>query len=266
MNKLEYLDALRRALAGVAPEAAAKTLAYYEQRFVDGEAAGRSEQQICAELDEPRKIAMTLRANTHMRAFEQKKNPANLARVFISLIGLAIFNLFMVVPAVVYSALLVALYACALVFYLGGVAVSAAGLSGTNELVLDGPLRHVVMDGKAFTREDNVQTHISFSEAGINIFEDPASEDKDKADATVSDGPDDAGTSRMFRHAEALAGHGLRISTDMDSSTRKTQTMVGLCMVLAGIIMLLLGLVVTKYTFIGLRRYAEMNLSLLRGH
>ena len=36
-------------------------------------------------------------------------------------------------------------------------------------------------------------------------------------------------------------------------------------MVLGGIVLFLLSLVVTKYTFIGIKRYVEMNFSLLKG-
>ena len=41
MGKLEYLDALKRAMLGLPPDVQAKTLAYYEQRFVDGIAFDR---------------------------------------------------------------------------------------------------------------------------------------------------------------------------------------------------------------------------------
>ncbi|UMR29280.1 DUF1700 domain-containing protein [Massilia sp. MB5] len=116
MSKSDYLSALSKALAGLPPDTVAKTLAYYEQRFIDGLAVGRSEAEIAQELDEPRKIAMTLRANAHLHAFEEKRSPANLARMAMSFLGLAVFNLFMVVPAVVYSSMLMALYATAFAF------------------------------------------------------------------------------------------------------------------------------------------------------
>jgi uncharacterized membrane protein len=83
MGKLEYLDALKRAMAGLPPETQAKTLGYYEQRFIDGVAAGRTEQDVAQELDDPKKIAMTLRASAHLSAFEQKRNPANLLRLVV---------------------------------------------------------------------------------------------------------------------------------------------------------------------------------------
>jgi uncharacterized membrane protein len=51
----------------------------------------------------------------------------------------------------------------------------------------------------------------------------------------------------------------------MGAGSRTTQTFFGLSMVMAGIILILLSLVVTKYTVKGVKRYIEMNFSLLRG-
>ncbi|MBW8901186.1 MAG: hypothetical protein JF619_24405, partial [Massilia sp.] len=71
--------------------------------------------------------------------------------------------------------------------------------------------------------------------------------------------------SRALRGAEALADSTLRISTDMDAESRTTQTLFGLGLVLGGIALFLLSLVITRYTFIGIRRYVQMNRSLLKG-
>src|SRR5690242_19963396 len=65
MDKLAFLEQLKRAMLGLPPEIQAKTLGYYEQRFVDGTNAGRSEQDVARELDDPARIAMTLRANSY---------------------------------------------------------------------------------------------------------------------------------------------------------------------------------------------------------
>jgi uncharacterized membrane protein len=254
MRKLEYLDGLKRAMLGLPPETQAKTLAYYEQRFVDGVAAGRSEEDVGRELDEPKKIAMTLRASAHLNAFEQKKSPANFARMLVAGVGLAIFNLFMVVPAAVYMALLATLYACGLAFYVGGIAITASGLAGANELVLNTPLRHaVVVDGSAA----DVRTRVTIDDGGIQIHDEKAPSDH-ALDA-------DARPSRVLRGAEAVAGRSIQISTDMDAESRTTQTLFGLGMVLGGIALFLVALVVTRYTLAGIRRYIQMNLSLLRG-
>ncbi|HEV7814304.1 MAG TPA: DUF1700 domain-containing protein [Janthinobacterium sp.] len=271
MSKLEYLDALRRALAGLPPQAAARTMAYYEQRFIDGLAGGRSEAQIAAELDDPKKIALTLRASTHLHSFEQKKTPVKLLRMLISAIGLLVFNLFMVVPALVYSALLMALFATALAFYIGGIAITASGLSGANELVLDGPFRQLLSDWDG-DNDSSMQTRILIEGNAINIFQEPKAAnraDTDKpesgADADASGDEDNHEEPGVIRKAEALAGHGLHISTDMEHGSRTTQALFGLGMLIGGIAMFLVGLVVTKYTLVGIKRYVEMNFSLLRG-
>jgi len=252
MGKLEYLDALKRAMPGLAPDVQAKTLAYYEQRFVDGVGAGRSEADVAAELDDPKKIAMTLRASAHLGSFEQKKNPAGAVRVLVSAAGLAIFNLFMIVPAIVYAALLFALYVCALSFYVAGIATTASGLAGANELVLDWPSRFVTIDED---KRGERQTRIVIGDNSIQVRQDrPRAGD----DADASD-------SRVLRGAEAVADGKLRISTDMDAESRTTQTLLGFGMVLGGIALWLASLVVTRYTWAGLKRYLQMNRSLLKG-
>jgi len=257
MGKLEYLDALKRAMLGLPPELQAKTLAWYEQRFVDGAAAGRLETEVARELDDPKKVALTLRANSHMAAFAEQKNPANLLRLCVSVIGLLIFNLFMVIPAAVFGSLLAALYVTALAFYVGGIAITASGLSGASELVLDGPLRHVSFgDGGASER---VRTRISISETGIEI------DDPDEGKAVPEAGDDPHASSRVVRGAERVAGSSVRISTDMDDDARMTQTVLGFALVLGGIVLFLVSIVVTRYAASGVRRYLQMNMSLLRG-
>jgi uncharacterized membrane protein len=281
MGKLEYLDALKRAMLGLPPDIQAKTLAYYEQRFVDGIAAGRGEPDVARELDDPTKIAMTLRASAHLNTFAKEKNPANafaekanpvnafaekpnpakVLRVMVSAVGLAIFNLFMLVPALVYATLVLCLYLSALTFYLAGVATTASGLAGANELVLDWPSRFVTIDDDGRGR----QLRVNIGSNGIIVHEerpqvaDPLPQE-DKADPESR-----LERSRALRSAHALADSTLRISTDMDAESRTTQTLFGLGLVLGGIALFLLSLVVTRWSFVGLRRYVQMNRSLLKG-
>lgn len=256
MGKTEFLDALKRAMPGLPPAVQAKTLAYYEQRFVDGVDSGLSEADVARTLDDPSRIAMTLRESTYAPAIAlPQKNPAGALRMLLSALGLGIFNLFMVAPAAVLGALLLCVYAGALTFYVGGIAITASGLAGSNELVLNAPLR-------AFGLDDANRTRITISESGIQV-----GQEKDPADSVA---PDDADadpvrTPRVVRGAEAVAGRGLHISTDLDESSRTTQTVLGLGMVIGGIVLFLLGLVASRYTLIGLKRYLQMNLSLLRG-
>ncbi len=257
MTKLDYLDALRKALAGLPPATIAKTLAYYEQRFVDGAGAGRSEAEVYAELDEPRKIAMTLRASRHLQDFRQRRGPVSLLRMLVSAVGLALFNLFMLIPAVVYGALLLSLYLSALSLYVGGIAVTASGLSGQNELALEGPLHHALesldSDGQTGLQ---AQTKVWIDEHGVRFYKEKPLDTGDE------DSPAPAG---LLDRAERVASGGVHITTELDSGARATQVAAGFGLLLAGIVLCLLSIVVSKYTMIGLRRYLAMNLSLLRG-
>jgi uncharacterized membrane protein len=247
MGKLTFLDALKRAMPGLPPATQAKTLAFYEQRFVDGAALGRSEDDVARELGDPSRIAMTLRASV----FEEKltvpaRRPAGAVRMLLSALGLAIVNLIMVAPAAVVGGLLICLYAAALSLYVGGIAITASGLAGANELVLRAPLR-------AFGVMDASRTRVIISERGVEVTDDRP--DEDGADATP----------RVVRGAEAVAGRGLRITTHLDDASRSTQTVFGFGMVLGGIALFLLGVAAGRYTLRGLKRYLQMNLSLLRG-
>jgi uncharacterized membrane protein len=260
MSKNEYLDALKKALAGLPPDVASKTMAYYEQCFIDGATAGKTDDEIAAGLDQPRKIAMTLRANAHRSAFEQSRNPANLARMVFSFIGLGIFNLFMVVPAAVYSALLFSVYASAFALYISGIAITATALAGANELVLTGPLRHLIVYGDDGEQVDTrMQTKISISGQGIEVFQEPsAGLRKEWADA-------DSKSEQWLEGAEAMAEGGVRITSELDSESRAAQTAIGIGLVVLGIFLSLVSIVVTRYSLIGLKRYIQMNLALLRG-
>lgn len=263
MTKQQYLDALKQAMHGLPPELVAKTLAYYEQRFIDGLVAGRSEAEVYQELDEPRKIAMTLRANAHLSAFSQTKTPFNLARMAVSFIGLAIFNLFMVIPAIVYASLLGAVYVSAFAFYIGGVALTASGLSGQNELALEGPLRHLMEYTHSHfdspEEEEEIQGwRVSINNMGVQV-------NKDEAETPPSDDEGLSRSGRLLDRAEAVATGDVHITTDFDSGARTTQSLIGLGLILGGIGLCLISIVLTRYTVFGLKRYAAMNLSLLRG-
>lgn len=267
MGKLDYLDALKRAMIGLAPELQARTLAWYEQRFVDGVAAGRSEADIARELDDPKKVALTLRANTHMHAFAEQKNPANLVRMLVSVLGLVFFNLFMVIPAAVVASLLAALYVGAFALYGVGIAITASGLAGANELVLDGPLREIIRD----SADERVRTSVSIGDNGVEIHQESLPQEEAGADAAAEASPSasasssPSSSSRVVRGAERVAGSGIRISTEMDEASRTTQTALGLASVLGGILLFLISLVLTRYAALGVKRYVQMNLSLLRG-
>lgn len=269
-SKLDYLDALKRALMGLPPDVQAKTLAWYEQRFVDGAAVGRSEPDVAKELGDPRDVALTLRTNAHFAQLSHKPAPtSSMARTVLSGFGLLVFNLFMLIPAAVFASLLMALYMSAFGVYVSGIAVTASGLAGSNELVLSAPLSR--MDAGNDDGSGETQTRVSIGEHGIQVYEEPvlrpdlrpeAGDNDQTADVVVDDRDR---RSRVLRGAEAVAERRIQITTDLDPDSRTTQVVLGCGLILGGIALFLLSLVFSKYTIAGIRRYVNMNMSLLKG-
>lgn len=195
----------------------------------------------------------------------QPSPPRHIIRTVGSVIGLAIFNLFMVIPAAVYASLLLAVYLSAFSFYIGGVAVTASGLSGQNELALQGPIRQVMAltNSRFDTRaeeEEAMGWKVAITGRGVQVFRDP---DLGSAGSDADTGSRNA---RIWDRAEAVATGDMTITTDFDGGARTTQTLIGLGLVLGGIGLCLVCIVLTRYTVVGMRRYAAMNVALLRGH
>lgn len=195
----------------------------------------------------------------------QPSPPRHIIRTVGSVIGLAIFNLFMVIPAAVYASLLLAVYLSAFSFYIGGVAVTASGLSGQNELALQGPIRQVMAltNSRFDTRaeeEEAMSWKVAITGRGIQVFREP------DAGGAKNDAATGSRNARIWDRAEAMATGDMTITTDFDGGARTTQTLIGLGLVLGGIGLCLVCIVLTRYTVVGMRRYAAMNVSLLRGH
>ncbi|MBB6133043.1 putative membrane protein [Massilia aurea] len=267
-SKLDYLDALKRALMGLPPDVQAKTLAWYEQRFVDGAAVGRSEQDVAKELGDPRDVALTLRTNAHFAQLSHKPAPtSSVARTVVSGFGLLVFNLFMLIPAAVFASLLMALYVSAFGVYVSGIAVTASGLAGSNELVLSAPLSRLEITNDDSPSE--TQTRVSIGEHGIQVYEEPVLRSDQRTEAgdsgSAADSENRQQRSRVLRGAEAVAERRIQITTDLDPDSRTTQVVLGCGLILGGIALFLLSLVFSKYTIAGIRRYVNMNMSLLKG-
>jgi hypothetical protein len=125
--------------------------------------------------------------------------------------GLAIFNLFMIVPAMVYSALLFALYLAALAFYLSGIAITASGLAGNSELLLDLPSRYVQID--ADDPAASARPGCRSTTTGIHVHE-----EGDGPDETSDDGraASCAAPSRGRQHPAHQHRHGRRFAHHPD--------------------------------------------------
>lgn len=260
-TKSDYLDALKRALMGLPPDVQAKTLAWYEQRFVDGAAAGRREQDVADELGEPRDVALTLRTNAHFEQLRDKAPPSTVARTVVSGFGLLVFNLFMLIPAAVFASLLLALYLSAFGVYVSGIAVTASGLAGSTELILNAPLSRLEISNDEVPAE--TQTRVSIGEHGIHVYDEPVPGAGDPPPDIRID--DNGKRSRVLRGAEAVAERRIQITTELDPGSRTTQVVLGCGLIVGGVALFLLSLVFSRYTLAGIGRYVNMNLSFLKG-
>ncbi len=68
MNKYEFLQNLQRALPHLAPADQAEIVADFEEHFAAGQAAGKSEAEICEELGSPYDIAQQDRESRARKA------------------------------------------------------------------------------------------------------------------------------------------------------------------------------------------------------
>lgn len=153
MTRFEYINALRQALEGLPSDVVVATVSEYERRIYEESAAGRSEEEIIADLGDPQAVAAERRARFQLNAFKQHKTTTNFFRVCFSLIGLMIFNLFLLIPTIVYSALVFAAYCASLACYVGGIALVAISLAGVGEVAtsnasLDTSVPHVQIAAK----------------------------------------------------------------------------------------------------------------------
>jgi uncharacterized membrane protein len=98
MTRLEFLDTLRRRLAGL-PEAEIDDLvADYATHFADGMAAGRSEAEIAQALGDPMRLARELRAEAGFRRWETERTPASFFAVLFGFLALVAVDFVFLLP------------------------------------------------------------------------------------------------------------------------------------------------------------------------
>ncbi len=234
MNKADYLITLKNALAGLAPEVITDILNGYEMRFIEGASLGRSEQEIIQTLDLPQVVAARFLDHGHYAAPIKKPREAHIAAGtrFFSFLGLSFFNLFLIIPSIVFCALLFASYVSSLGFVIGGSAYTAASLAQVNQIVLN--------QGKSgkgsasFTGDE--QAVLNITPTGIIVNED-----------------------------EVDTKHTSGIHFGKRNTPFKASVWQGIGIALGGILLFLINLVVTKYSFMGVKRYIMLNYSILKG-
>jgi uncharacterized membrane protein len=100
MTKHEFLDTLRRRLAGLPQAEIDDVIADYATHFAEGLAAGRSEADIADALGDPLRLARELRAEAGFRRWEEARTPANFLGVLFGLLALIAVDFVFLLPLV----------------------------------------------------------------------------------------------------------------------------------------------------------------------
>jgi uncharacterized membrane protein len=264
MTRYEFVNTLKAAMHGLPQATIDEAVADHERRFDDGIALGRAEEEIARELGDPFAIAAALRdpaaaaSSAQAVAAEDKRGVARAARVFVSSLGLLVFNGIMVVPALIYSFLLLAFYMVAVACYFGGIALTASSLAGVNEFTFRMPGEHLTIDsghtraaGGARLEQHGDRVRVRIGDHGIHVADDGAGVVIGGKGAPA----DPAVTVQHDRAALVVADR---------TELRSLKVFHGAGIILGGIVLLLLCAVVTRYTWIGMKRYVQMNIALLR--
>jgi uncharacterized membrane protein len=98
MTRDAFLRTLRLGLAGLPPHEVDDILADYAAHFAESGASGRSEEEVAAALGDPARIARELRADAGLRRLEAHWSVSNLLAATIALAGLAIVDIFFLLP------------------------------------------------------------------------------------------------------------------------------------------------------------------------
>jgi len=279
MTKFEFLNTLRMAMHGMPADKIERTVADYERRFEQGAAAGRTEEEIAASFGDPWDIAENRAKPSQERAAD---GAGKAGRVLVSGLGLTVFNLFMIIPAIVYASILFALWMSGIAVYFAGIAFTASSLAGVDELTFKTPFERIVIeDGHSRHVETFDRFQVSINESGIQVRNIDAEEREEAEEAAetppaAAEGtpaPSSAASSASATPADAAHPQtatpterkGVKMVLLEDERSQRTErSLRGVLLVFGGILLLLLSGVITRYTWIGLKKYLKMNVSVLR--
>ena len=98
MTREQFLNTLRRRLAGMSPAEMGEIIDDYTNHFADGLAAGRTEEEIAAALGDPMRLARELRAEVSVRRWETNRTPGNFASALFGLLALIAIDFLFLMP------------------------------------------------------------------------------------------------------------------------------------------------------------------------
>lgn len=129
MTRGEFIGDLRAGLTGLRPQDIDDIMTDYESHFTDGQAAGRSEQEIAAALGDPSRLARELKVEAGFKRWQSEPSAGNLLGIVLALLGLATIDFMLLLPALgAVAGFLIGFAAIVLVFCVAGVVLLASVL------------------------------------------------------------------------------------------------------------------------------------------
>jgi|AGTN01.2.fsa_nt_gi Predicted membrane protein len=127
MNKQEFMRQLAEGLTKLPRAEVSDILADMEEYFTCAAAEGGSEQELCARLGDPKKLAKEFSVQRYIETAQQERSAKNMAKAVFSTAGLGIIDFLYVMFVVVTGYIVIAS------FY---IAVCAVGLSAIGVLAV----------------------------------------------------------------------------------------------------------------------------------
>jgi uncharacterized membrane protein len=131
MTRQGFLARLREGLRGLPPGAVDDIVADYEAHFVEGVADGRSEAEVAQALGDPGRLARELRVEVGIKRWEEERNPSAAAGAIFAVLGLATFDILVLLPILLgLGGALFGLVVASVAVFFAGVWVFVGGLTG----------------------------------------------------------------------------------------------------------------------------------------
>lgn len=101
MTREAFMVRLWDGLKGLPPQTAAEIVADYQAHFVEGQAAGRTDDDIAAALGDPDRLARELRAEAGLKRWESERNPSSAAAAVFAVLGLGAIDVLVLLPILI---------------------------------------------------------------------------------------------------------------------------------------------------------------------
>lgn len=275
MNKTEYMNTLNEELMGLPVHVIEETMRFYENQFSEGLANGKSELEIVDALPKPRLVAAQKKAGAQYQQFKTKMTPNHFVSLLFALMGVLVFNFFMIVPAMMYGLLLIGTYIASFALYGSGVVMMAATLSSVPQMQITIPgyhqhrysTHHSFEQGShhesepvsQIVEEINSKNHHQARNFSINLNE--------KGIVVVKEDGQISSVTTLEEDDEIFQNHRrekYQKTINIKNKLEKHHAFYGFALLLLGIGLLIFSLYMTKMTFVWFRKYLLWNLSILR--